>query len=163
MKKLLIINGPNLNMLEYRNSIYGNMSLNDLKIYTEEKVDKALRSGNLGDNGNLGDLSIEWFQSNSEGAIVDRIHLFLNEWTKNDYLGLIINPGAYSHTSIAILDALEMLITRSPIIEVHLTNVLAREDFRKTLLTARAANTLICGLGIDVYFMAIYALVTRKE
>lgn len=135
--KIAIINGPNLNMLGEREpEIYGTDTLQDIKIYTEQKLkDKKIE--------------LNWYQSNIEGEIVDKIH----EIFKSNYDALIINPAAYSHTSVAIFDALSIL--KIPVVEVHLSNVYARESFRQTMLTARAASIIMSGLGKDAYYYAI--------
>lgn len=140
MKKILIINGPNLNMLGIREpEIYGDDSLDDVIQWTELKVkNKAL---------------LTWFQSNIEGEIVERIQkAFLEKFD-----ALVINPGGYSHTSVAIHDALKTL--KIPIVEVHLSQIYQREEFRHTLLTAKAASAIMSGLGKQSYYMAIHALV----
>ena len=137
MKKYLIINCPNLNMVGTREpEKYGSKTLEQIKTYTKNQLSSH-------------DVELEWYQSNIEGEIVDRIQHFINE----DFEALIINPGAYSHTSIAIFDALKIL--KRPIIEVHLTNIHSREEFRQTLLTGKAASKIMCGLGQDAYFLAV--------
>lgn len=136
-KKFFIINGPNLNMLGTREpAIYGSDTLEDIKIFTEN----SLKDSNV---------EITWFQSNIEGEIVTKIQ----ELQNGKYDALIINPAAYSHTSVAIYDA--MLLLNVPIIEVHLTNTNARESFRQSKLTARAAKIIMEGLGKKAYLMAI--------
>lgn len=136
-KKFLIINGPNLNMLGTREpEIYGSMTLKEIAAYTEQ----ALANKNC---------ELVWFQSNIEGEIVTRIQDSL----KQDFSALVINPGAYSHTSVAILDALHML--KIPVIEVHLSNTHRREEFRQTKLTAKASTIIMEGLGKNAYLMAI--------
>jgi 3-dehydroquinate dehydratase-2 len=135
MKKFLIINGPNLNMLGKREpEIYGKDSLDDIKTYT----DKLLK----------GKAKMKWFQSNLEGEIVTEIQGTHSE----KYDALIINPGGYAHTSVAIHDALKIL--KIPIIEVHLSQVYRREDFRHVMLTAKAATAIMGGLGKDSYYIA---------
>lgn len=137
MKKILIINGPNLNLLGVREiSVYGTESLAEIEKYTSQKLSSK-------------DLEIQWFQSNIEGEIVEKLH----EYALRDYDLLVINPGGYSHTSVAIYDA--MRIAQKPIVEVHLSNVYAREDFRQTMLTARAASKIMSGLGKKAYYLAI--------
>ncbi len=137
--KLLIINGANLNMLGVREvNKYGNRTLNDLielcKIHAQaRKVD------------------VEFFNSNIEGEIIDAIHRAYNNCD-----GIIINPGGYTHTSVAILDAL--LAVRIPTIEVHLTNIFAREELRHESITARGCIGVIAGLNFTGYTMAIDAL-----
>ena len=138
MKRYLILNGPNLNMLGTREpEVYGNLTLEDIRKHTEKMLSKY-------------QVEMTWFQSNIEGELVDQIQIAQK---KGEYNALIINPAAYSHTSVAIYDALKTI--QIPVIEVHLTNVHAREDFRQTLLTAKAASKIMCGLGKDAYFMAI--------
>jgi len=137
MKKFQIINGPNLNKLGTREpEIYGSLTLKDIEKYTQDKCDSSK-------------VDLQWFQSNIEGEIVEQIHKVMD----SDIDVLIINPAAYSHTSIAIYDALKML--DKPIVEVHISNVYAREDFRQTMLTAKAASTIMSGLGRDSYYVAI--------
>lgn len=136
MANFLIINGPNLNMLGKREpEIYGSLALSDIQKYTEEKV-KA-------------EASLEWFQSNLEGEIVDR----LQRAAAQNFKAVIINPGGYSHTSIAIHDAIKIL--KIPVIEVHISNVYQRESFRQTLLTAKACMAIMTGLGKDAYWLAV--------
>lgn len=139
MKKILIVNGPNLNMLGQREpEVYGKDSLSDVIQWTEERL-KGL-------------VHLEWYQSNIEGEIVTRIQKAHSE--KRD--GLIINPGAYAHTSVAIHDAMKIL--KIPIIEVHLSQIYCREDFRHTLLTAKAASAIMSGLGKQTYYIAVQSL-----
>lgn len=138
MKKFLIINGPNLNMLGQREpEVYGKDSLSDIEKWTGDKV-KSLAS-------------LEWFQSNLEGEIVSRIQQAHHE----KYDALIINPGGYAHTSVAIHDALKIL--KIPVIEVHLSQVYKREEFRHSLLTAKAATAIMSGLGKQSYYIAIHS------
>lgn len=145
MKKILIINGPNLNMLGRREpETYGSLSLNDIEKYTEKKL-----------NGEGKQAELTWYQSNSESEIIDRIHNLTNE----KYDALIINPAAYSHTSIAILDSL--LILEIPVIEVHLSNVYRRESFRETMLTAKASSIIMSGFGKDAYYFGVMAVVEK--
>lgn len=139
-KKVLIVNGPNLNMLGQREPIhYGHMNLDEIIRYTENK---------------LCDESVEltWWQSNSESAIIEKIQ----EASGADFAGIIINPAGYSHTSVAILDALKIL--RVPIVEVHLSNVYQRESFRHCLLTAQASSIIMSGLGKNAYLYGVKAL-----
>jgi len=140
MKKILVINGPNLNMLGKREpEVYGNKSLTDLEKYTEEKLSDQ-------------QVTLEWWQSNSESEIIAKVH----ELVDGEYDALIINPAAYSHTSVAILDALKIL--QIPIVEVHLTNVYSRETFRHSLLTAQASSIIMSGLGDNAYYFAALTL-----
>jgi 3-dehydroquinate dehydratase-2 len=136
MKKILIINGPNLNMLGLREpEIYGQESLGDIIQFTEKKLN--------------GQAQIEWFQTNIEGEIVTKIQKAFMD--KVD--AIVINPGGYAHTSVAIHDALKIL--KIPVIEVHLSQIYRREEFRHTLLTAKAATAIMGGLGKQSYYFAI--------
>tara|TARA_B100000686_G_C16029747_1_gene590067 strand:+ start:38 stop:487 length:450 start_codon:yes stop_codon:yes gene_type:complete len=135
-EKILVINGPNLNLLGSREKEkYGNVSLQDIQKKCEEHSDKI-------------GLIIEFKQSNLEGEIVN----FIQD-AKEKYQGIIINAGGYTHTSVAILDAL--LAVKKPTIELHITNIYKREDFRHKSLISKAADGIICGLGIDGYIMAL--------
>lgn len=137
---ILIINGPNLNFLGKREpEVYGSETLEDIIKYTESKKPKDYR--------------LQWYQSNIEGEIIDKIQEFASD---NSLDALVINPGGYSHTSVAIHDAL--MLTKKPKIEVHLSQVYSREDFRHTLLTAKACTTIMSGLGKNSYHAALYAL-----
>lgn len=134
---LAVINGPNLNMLGYREKyIYGDFSY------------KSLIS-EINHYGKKNFSYINFFQSNSEGDIINHIHNIIKE----EYDAIIINPGAFSHYSYAIYDAL--LIFKGLKVEVHISKVLEREDFRKKLVTANACDKIISGLGIRSYLNAI--------
>jgi len=138
--KIQIINGPNLNLLGTREkNIYGEMTLDEIQKYTQNALGKE-------------NVSLIWWQSNSESEIIDKIQSLIS----SDYDALIINPAAYSHTSIAILDALKALSI--PIVEVHLSNTHARESFRHSMLTAQAASIIMGGLGKDAYYYAALSL-----
>ena len=140
MKKFMVINGPNLNLLGSREpEIYGSDTLKDLEEYTNEKLKEYSKE----------EACIEWFQSNLEGEIVEKIQLLIN----SDYSALIINPAAYSHTSVAILDALKML--NIPIIEVHLSNTHLRDAYRQQKLTAKSSTIIMEGLGKKAYLFGI--------
>lgn len=135
--KILIINGPNLDLLgEREKNIYGSESLQDIIEYTEQKCQEF----------NL-DVELTWFQSAIEGEIIQKLHLWRN------YDKIIINPAGYSHTSIAIYDALKLI--KVPIIEVHLSQIYQREEFRQTMLTAKAATAIMSGFKSKAYFLAI--------
>ena len=139
MKKVFVINGPNLNMLGRREpAIYGNQTLCDINTLLEKEAEKL-------------DIALEFFQSNCEGELVGFIQKAYGEAE-----GIIINPGAYSHYSIALLDAISALPI--PTVEVHLSNIHTREEFRKTCVTAKACKGQICGFGGYGYVMALYAL-----
>jgi 3-dehydroquinate dehydratase-2 len=134
--KILVINGPNLNMLGIREKdVYGNFSYSDLVELIEKK-------------GKEYKMEVECYQSNVEGEIVTKIQ---KAYKKVD--GIIINPAAYTHYSIAILDAIKAVSI--PTIEVHLSNIHAREEFRKHSVTAPACVGQISGLGVSGYIMAL--------
>ena len=138
MKKVFIINGPNLNMLGKREQeIYGNITLNELEKICADEAKKL-------------DFNIYFFQSNSEAEIIDKIQKSL------DFDGLIINAGAFTHTSIAIHDALKIL--QIPKIEVHISNIYNREEFRKKSFISPAVHGIIAGFGIDEYIIALRSL-----
>ena len=135
---LIIINGPNLNLLGKREpEIYGAQTFEEYFGHLKDEFPGIL---------------LDYYQSNVEGEIINKIH---DAGFKQE--GIIINPGGYSHTSVAIADAMKSVTAR--IIEVHISNVFNREDFRKTLVTAPSADGFICGLGLDVYRLAILSLV----
>ena len=139
MKKILIINGPNLNLLGNRETtIYGETTLNSIKLLCEKHCKKK-------------ELECFFFQSNHEGELIEKIQL-----ADNDFDGIIINPAAFTHTSIALLDALRT--TTKPKIEIHISNIYAREDYRRKSLTSEAVNGVICGFGENGYVLAIDAI-----
>ena len=130
--KILIINGPNLNMLGIREpEIYGQKTYRDLEAFVRETLEEAGASGEI-------------FQSNHEGEIVDKIQQALGVFD-----GILINPAAYTHTSVAILDALKAVDL--PTVEVHLSDVDAREDFRRVSYVSLAAMATIAGKGFEGY------------
>lgn len=135
--KILIINGPNLNLLGTREpDIYGKSAFED---YLE-----TLRAA-------YPDIEIGYFQSNSEGALIDKMQ---QEGFSCD--GIALNAGAYTHTSIALQDCIRSL--KSPVIEVHISNVHRREEFRRQSMIAPACLGVICGFGLDSYRLAVEAL-----
>ena len=135
-QKILVINGPNLNLLGTREKDkYGSTSLTDIQKKCENYSKKI-------------GLQVDFKQSNVEGEIVNFI-----QNTKDNHRGIIINAGGYTHTSVAILDAL--LAVKKPTIELHITNIYKREDFRHKSLISKAADGIICGLGVDGYIMAL--------
>lgn len=143
MKKILLINGPNLQLLGVREpSIYGNVTLPQI---VEDLRNRASAQG----------VELADFQSNSEGAIVDRIAAALTDGTE----GIIINPAAYTHTSVAIRDALAAV--KIPAVEVHLSNVSSREEFRNKSLTAPVCRGVIAGFGAQGYRLALQALIEK--
>jgi 3-dehydroquinate dehydratase-2 len=136
MKKILVINGPNLNLLGTREpEVYGKFTLADI----ENKLKDFAKKINV---------EIECFQSNHEGEIVDKIGS-----AKNNFDGIIINPAAYTHTSVALRDAISSL--QIPTIEVHISNIYSREEFRHNSFIAPVAVGQISGLGIDGYLLAL--------
>ena len=138
--KVVVIQGPNLNMLGKREQhIYGPMTL--------EQIHEQMKG--FAEQSNV---EIEFFQSNLEGEIVDRIQECMG-----DAQGIIINPAAYSHTSIAIRDAISA--AQLPVIEVHLTNIHAREEFRRHSLTAEVTAGVIAGVGAFGYHLAMVGMV----
>ena len=139
IKKLYILNGPNLNLLGTREpEKYGNTSLENVKSLCNEKCISN-------------ELDLHFFQSNYEGEIIEEIHK-----ANNNACGIIINAGALTHTSIGILDALT--IFDGPKIEIHITNVYAREDFRHKSFISPVATGIIAGLGVNSYVLAIEAI-----
>ena len=141
--KILIINGPNLNMLGVREpEIYGNETLAAINAYVAEKT------------AGLG-AELDFYQSNCEGEIIDKIHA-----AHTAYEGIVINPGAYTHYSYAICDALSSV--KTPAVEVHLSNIHKREGFRHTSVTAASCRGQICGFGKYGYVMAVQALLEGK-
>jgi 3-dehydroquinate dehydratase-2 len=138
MKKILIINGPNLNLLGKRETnIYGKKSLKEIEIECKNKFKK-------------GNLKLEFYQSNSESKIIEKIH------NSTNLDGLIINAGAFTHTSIAIHDALKIL--EIPKIEIHISNIYSREEFRKNSFISPVVNGIIAGFGTEVYQIAINSI-----
>jgi 3-dehydroquinate dehydratase-2 len=134
MKKIIIINGPNLNLLGKREpEVYGKASFED---YFEEL------------KNSFSTIDLSYFQSNHEGEIIDKIHEI-----GFDYDGIIINAGGLTHTSVALADALSAI--KTPAMEVHISNIHAREEFRhKSFLSSRCVG-MICGLGLKGYEMAL--------
>ncbi len=136
MRTVLVIHGPNLNMLGKREpEVYGRDTLEDI-------------NAGLKEMGRRLGVRVETFQSNHEGAIVEKIQEIMTT-----HQGLIINPGAYTHTSVAIRDAL--LLLAFPIVEVHLSNIYKREPFRHHSMVAGVATGQISGLGMQGYFLAL--------
>lgn len=141
MDKILIINGPNLNLLGVREpGIYGKVSMDDYL--------NALRLDYPG-------LSIEYFQSNHEGEIIDRLH----DVGFDPFLrGIVLNAGAYTHTSLAIADAISAI--ERPVVEVHISNVHSREEIRHRSLISGVCRGVIAGFGLDSYRLGIEALLS---
>ncbi len=138
MAKILVIHGPNLNLLGKRQpKIYGKFSLEQVNKQLKTRAEKAK-------------IAIEFFQSNHEGEIVDVIGK-----AKGKFSLILINPAAYTHTSVAIRDAIAAV--NVPTIEVHLSNIYAREEFRHNSLIAPVALGQVCGFGLDSYLLGLEA------
>ena len=139
MTSILILNGPNLNLLGTRQpEVYGKTTLADVEALCREKA-KTLG------------LDVAFEQSNHEGALIDLIHA-----AKGKHAGIVLNAGAYTHTSIALMDAIASV--ELPVVEVHLSNIDAREEFRHRSYIAPVALGQICGFGAQGYLMALDAL-----
>ncbi len=144
MKKILVIHGPNLNLLGKREpDVYGNVTIEEINTALKARA-KELK------------LSLEAVQSNHEGEIVDIIGK-----ADKKYSAIIINPAAYTHTSVAIRDALQAI--KTPAVEVHLSNIYAREEFRRHSLTAPACCGQISGFGKNSYLLALEAVLDLLE
>lgn len=142
--KLLVINGPNINFLGIREkSVYGTQDYDYLLNKIAEKGQKE-------------NCTIEVFQSNHEGAIIDRIQDSYFDGTE----GIVINPGAYTHYSYAIRDALASITV--PKVEIHISNIMEREEFRRISVTALACDKQIYGEGLEGYLMAIDYILSRR-
>lgn len=138
-RTILVINGPNLNLLGAREpEIYGHATLDDIKTATVARAREH-------------DLAVDFRQSNDESELIGWI-----QGARGKTNGIVINAAAYTHTSVAILDALNA--ADQPIIEVHISNIFKREEFRHTSYVSRAATGVICGLGPQGYVLAIDAL-----
>lgn len=140
--RILIINGPNLNRLGKREkNIYGVQTLDKVNSFILEKFKDS-------------NASIDFFQSDEEGVIVTKIGT-----SEEFYDGIVINPGAYSHYSIAILDAIRSIDI--PVVEVHISNILAREDYRKKTITGEGCVGIISGFGCYSYILGVEALINN--
>lgn len=139
VKKILVIHGPNLNLLGEREpGVYGSSGID---VLNENIIDRAKEEG----------LECEIFQSNHEGAIIDKLHT-----ARTVFDGVIINAGAYTHYSYAIRDAIAAI--KIPVIEVHISNIDAREEFRANSVIAPVCRGSICGLGFMSYYLAVKAM-----
>ncbi len=140
--KIQIINGPNLNLLGVREpEVYGSTNFDSFLA----KLRKAYPQ-----------TQIEYFQSNTEGALVDKIHE-----VGFSFDGIVLNAGAYTHTSVALLDAIKAVST--PVIEVHISNIHQREEFRHHSMISAGCKGVICGFGLDSYRLAIEAIVGSSK
>jgi 3-dehydroquinate dehydratase-2 len=138
-RSILIVNGPNLNMLGQREpAIYGRDTLDDIEAACKAKA------------AELG-LEVDFRQSNREGELVEWVQI-AGQW----FAGIIVNAGGYTHTSVALLDALT--VSGLPVIEVHLSNIFRREEFRHHSYVSRAASGVICGFGLKGYLLALDAM-----
>ena len=139
MKKIIILNGPNLNLLgEREKNQYGSFTLREIEQTCNDFAKKN-------------ELKISFYQSNIEGELVEKIQM-----SRNSQDGLIINAGGYTHTSVAIHDALKIL--KIPIIELHISNIYNREEFRHKSLISKVAKGVICGFGAEGYIMSLKAI-----
>ena len=139
--KILIINGPNLNLLGLRDrTVYGELTLDEINSELIKEFPQ---------------IEFQFFQANDEGSIIDKIQ------NSQDFDGLIINPGGYSHTSVAIKDALDLI--KIPKIEVHLSNLSKRESFRQNLITASSCDGYISGIKHYGYFAAVYSILKLSD
>ncbi len=139
--KILIINGPNLNLLGLRDrTVYGELTLDEINSELIKEFPQ---------------IEFQFFQANDEGSIIDKIQ------NSQDFDGLIINPGGYSHTSVAIKDALDLI--KIPKIEVHLSNLSKRESFRQNLITATSCDGYISGIKHYGYFAAVYSILKLSD
>ena len=139
MDKIIIVNGPNLNLLgEREKDQYGNFTLKDIE-------------NNCNDFAIKNNIKLSFYQSNIEGELVNEI-----QKSRNSQDGIIINAGGYTHTSVAIHDALKIL--KIPIIELHISNVYNREEFRHKSLLSKVAKGVICGFGADGYLLSLQAI-----
>lgn len=146
-QKLIVLNGPNLNLLGLREpAVYGHATLAD--------VEQLCR-----DTGARLGLEVECFQSNHEGALVDALQAAGRRVKAGEVLGVVFNPGAYTHTSVALHDAIKG--AEVPVIEIHISNVHAREAFRHHSYVSPAAAGIVVGFGVDGYRLAIEGLVHK--
>lgn len=148
--KILVLNGPNLNLLGQREpSLYGHATLADVEALC---VAAGARLG----------YAVECFQSNHEGALIDKIHAAGQQCQAGELLGVVLNAGAFTHTSLALHDAIKGC-SPLPVIEVHISNVHAREAYRHHSWISPAAAGIVVGFGVDGYVLAIEGLVRRHQ
>jgi 3-dehydroquinate dehydratase-2 len=143
--KILVLHGPNLNLLGHREpEIYGSATLVDINRELEQLAQTA-------------SVEIEFLQSNHEGVLIDRLHLAMTDGTS----GVLINPGGLTHTSVALRDAISALT--QPVIEVHLSNIHARESFRHHSYITPVAAGMVCGFGSVSYSLALHGLLAKLK
>lgn len=148
MKKILVLNGPNLNLLGTREpEQYGHTTLADVEAMCQAAGER------------LG-YAVECFQSNWEGALIDKIHEYGRLFKAGEALGCVFNPGAYTHTSVALHDAIKG-VDGLPVVECHISNVHAREAFRHHSWISPAAAGIVIGFGVDGYLIALEGLVRQ--
>ena len=144
MKNILVLHGPNINLLGEREpGIYGSLTLEEI-------------NAKLNDDAEKHGVSLTFLQSNSEGALIDSLHA-----ARLEQDGVILNPAGYGHTSVALRDAIAAIDI--PVVEVHLSNIHARESFRRTSITAPVCDGMICGFGWRGYLHGIRALIDILE
>lgn len=149
VQTILILNGPNLNLLGTREpAVYGSTTLADVEAMCRQA-------------GRDAGVNIDFVQSNHEGALIDAIHAAGRAYKEGTLIGVVFNPGAYTHTSIALHDAIKAV--EVPVIELHVSNVHAREAYRHHSYISPAAAGIIVGLGTDGYLLGIDALVRRAR
>jgi 3-dehydroquinate dehydratase-2 len=140
--RILVINGPNLDILGKREpEIYGTITLSDIEKRLKEKYSSV---------------KLEFYQSNSEGGVIDALHKAMDDYAN----GIVLNPGAFTHYSYAIRDAIAAL--KVPVIEVHLSNIHAREEFRRLSVLSPVCKGIIAGFGVRSYELAIEWLLQQK-
>ena len=149
MKKILILNGPNLNLLGTREPAqYGHTTLADVEALCHQQAQR------------LG-VELECFQSNWEGALIDKIHEYGRLFKAGQAVGVVFNPGAFTHTSVALHDAIKG-VDGLPVIEIHISNVHARESFRHHSYVSPAAAGIVVGFGVQGYLLAMDGLMRKQ-
>ena len=142
--KILFLNGPNLNMLGIREkSVYGNLTLDEINA----KITAECKKNNI---------DAEFYQSNIEGELINKLHS-----ANTEFYGVVFNPGAYSHYSLALHDAIKSI--QIPVIEVHISNVFAREEKRCEMVTAKASIGVISGFSYNSYILGLYGLLNYDK
>jgi 3-dehydroquinate dehydratase-2 len=150
VRKILVLNGPNLNLLGTREpEQYGATTLPEVEAMCRDAGDR------------LG-FEVECFQSNWEGALIDKIHEYGRLWKEGEALGCVFNPGAFTHTSVALHDAIKG-VGGLPVIECHISNVHAREEFRHKSWISPAAAGIVIGFGVQGYLIALEGLVRTQD